>query len=465
MENVPNKQRWVLRSVFSNLQLISWLSRISVAGSLLLVFSLNASASIIWTNRPAQAVTLARISVLPAREQPAWQRYLERSEHQGAADREFFAAELRAHGLHQTTSPTEDKGVRSIPLNQPASWYKGAEARRIADIMVSFQTPAGGWSKNIELTQHVRAPGERFAPDNASRFLGPRDYDIPPDTNWNYVGTIDNDATTTELRYLARVITATDPRENAVYRAAFRHGLDYLFAAQYPNGGWPQVWPLQGGYHDAITYNDDAMVNVLRLLCDVQLGKHEFKFVPPDMRQRATASIERGIECILQTQIFVAGRCTVWCQQHDALTLEPVSARNYEMPCQTSSESAEIVQFLMELPKPGSSVVAAVRAAVAWFEKTQIRDVAYRPGTDGARHLVHSPGSGPLWARYYEIETDRPIFGDRDKTIHDKLEDLSLERRKGYGWYRDTPARVLQVFARWSRKHPDVGLPSSKTHP
>jgi PelA/Pel-15E family pectate lyase len=183
------------------------------------------------------------------------------------------------------------------------------------------------------------------------------------------------------------------------------------------------------------------------------------------MRGRAAASIERGIDCILETQIFVAGRCTVWCQQHDGLTLEPTSARNYEMPCQTSSESAEIALFLMELPKPGARVVAAVRAAVAWFEKTQIRDVAYRPGPDGARHPVHSPGSGPLWARYYEIESDRPIFGDRDKTIHDKLEDISLERRKGYGWYRDTGARALQVFARWSRKHPDAGLPPAKTHP
>jgi len=438
--------------VFFNTHFVRSLGGASVLGGLI-IFSLSAAASIVSTNRPAQAVTLPRISVLPAGEQPAWNHYWERSEDQGAADREIFAVELREHGLHQITTPPEDKGVRSIPMNQPASWYQGAEARRIADIIVSFQTPAGGWGKNMDFTQHVRAPGERFVPGNASHFLSAADFDIPHDPGWNYVGTIDNDATTTQLRYLAKVITATEPRHNDVYRAAFRHGLDYLFAAQYPNGGWPQVWPLQGGYHDAITYNDDAMINVLRLLRDVQQGKHEFKFVPLDMRKRAAASIERGTACILATQIFVAGRRTVWCQQHDALSLEPTSARNYEMACQTSAESAEITLFLMELPNPGAGGIAAVRAAAAWFEKTQIRDVVYQMGPDGVRRLVQVPGSGPLWARYYEIESDRPIFGDRDKTIHEQLEEISLERRKGYGWYRDTPARALRIFTRWSRKY------------
>ena len=48
----------------------------------------------------------------------------------------------------------------------------------------------------------------------------------------------------------------------SVFRKSFLHGLDYVFAAQFPNGGWPQVWPLQGGYHDVITINDDAVLNL-----------------------------------------------------------------------------------------------------------------------------------------------------------------------------------------------------------
>ena len=69
-------------------------------------------------------------------------------------------------------------------------------------------------------------------------------------------------------------------------------------------------------------------------------GTNDFAFVPEKTRRLAAASLQRGLACILATQIVVDGRRTVWCQQHDALTLQPVSARNYEMPSEVSSESA-----------------------------------------------------------------------------------------------------------------------------
>jgi len=124
------------------------------------------------------------------------------------------------------------------------------------------------------------------------------------------------------------------------------------------------------------------------------------------------------------------------------------------MPAQASSESAAITLFLMQLPNPDSNVVAAVRAAAAWFEKTQIRDVAFRKVWGRGRLLVSAPGKGPLWARYYEIGTDRPIFGDRDRSVHDDVNEISQERRNGYGWYRDSPGRVLERYGQWSREHP-----------
>jgi len=112
------------------------------------------------------------------------------------------------------------------------------------------------------------------------------------------------------------------------------------------------------------------------------------------------------------------------------------------------------VLFLMRLPNPSPQVVAAVHAAAAWFEKTKISGKTFQRTGDDGRRLVSAPGSGPLWARYYEIGTDRPIFGDRDKTIHDKLEEISQERRRGYAWYRDSPRRTLEEYAVWSKAHP-----------
>jgi PelA/Pel-15E family pectate lyase len=119
------------------------------------------------------------------------------------------------------------------------------------------------------------------------------------------------------------------------------------------------------------------------------------------------------------------------------------------MPSQTSGESATIVLFLMELPNPDTNIVTAVRAAEAWFEKTKLNDVAFKSAGSAGRELLPAPGSGPLWARYIEIGSDRLLFGDRDKTIHDNVADISKERRNGYAWFKDTPKRVLEHYPRW----------------
>jgi PelA/Pel-15E family pectate lyase len=213
------------------------------------------------------------------------------------------------------------------------------------------------------------------------------------------------------------------------------------------------VWPLEGGYHDAITFNDGAVTETLELLQSVADGKDQFAFVPAKMRARAQASVDRGIDTILATQISGNGRRTVWAQQHDALNLQPVAGRNYEPAAQCASESASMMLFLMKAPQPKPEVVAAVYSAAAWFRKTAIYGVAYERGADG-RRLTAAPGAGPIWARYYEIGSDRPIFGDRDQSIHDDVNELSLERRNGYSWYNAAPVAALGRFGVWSASHP-----------
>ena len=442
-----------------NLRLAVWLA---------LAFGcrLDLPAAIVGTNPPALPLTAERIAALPDAERAPWTKYLHESERQRQADQQAFFAELKQSGLKESLLPPHGGSAKSIPLKEPAAWYGQPEALRIADIVVSFQTPAGGWSKNLDMTQHRRAPGEQFAGESTPMHLDPTDNDRPRDAHWSYVGTFDNDATTTQLRYLAKVIAATDLNQSSACRRAFLHGLDYLFASQYPNGGWPQVWPLQGAYHDAITFNDGAMINVLELLQAVAEGAPDFRWVPQDKRPAAAASLQRGVECVLQTQILSNGRRTVWCQQHDPLTLQPASARNYEMPSQCGSESADVMMFLMRLPKPDPRTVAAVHAAAAWFEKTALRDIAFQRVGNDDRQLLHTPGAGPLWARYYAIGTDRPIFGDRDKTIHDDMMEISKERRKGYSWYGDKPARALQEYRRWKNAPPMTkDSPTSPIHP
>ena len=426
------------------------------AEAALLVLAVSAtciSAAVVGANTPARSITAERIAELPPTRQAAWRDYLARSVRQMQADRAGLEAELKAAGLAEPLTPPNGFTGRDMPLTKPAEWYASAEARRVADNIVSFQTPAGGWGKNLNLAGHVRRMGESYVSNNLSRYLAPDDFDTPHDPKWNYVGTLDNDATATELQFLARVVTAVDAKGSVPYRASFLRGLGYLFAAQFPNGGWPQVWPLEGGYHDAITFNDSAVANALELLEAVAGGKSPFEFVPAKVRQRAGASVARGLECILATQIVENGRRTVWGQQHDAFTLQPVAGRNYEPPALSSSESASLMLFLMALPKPSPAMVGAIHAAAAWFQKTAIRDKAYQRGPDGGR-LTPASGGKPIWARFYEIGTGRPIFADRDKSIHDNVEELSRERRMGYSWYNNGPQEALDRYAQWSVLHP-----------
>ncbi len=124
-------------------------------------------------------------------------------------------------------------------LRQSPEWYGSNEAREAGDSVIEHQSPHGGWPKNTDLLALPSSPDARGRP------------------------TIDKGATTTPMRFLALVAARTD---EARFRQAFLRGLDYLLAAQYPSGGWPQYFPLREGYYSRITYNDNAMVNVLEVL-------------------------------------------------------------------------------------------------------------------------------------------------------------------------------------------------------
>jgi PelA/Pel-15E family pectate lyase len=418
-----------------------------------------AHATVVGTNTPAQPLSAARIDTLPAKDRDVWRAYLARSEKQRLADHAALAAELKP-GQPAPPPPVEGPGgPKAMPLDRDAAWYATPEARHIADVIVSFQTPAGGWSKNQPRTGALRQPGQPYAPDNVSKYLAADDFDTPRDPHWNYVGTLDNDATITELRFLARVAGQAPGEEGAAWRASVLRGVRYLLAAQFPNGGWPQVWPLEGGYHDAITYNDDAVTEAAALLTDVSKGQGDYAFAPAGLRKQAGAAADHALACVLATQVVVNGKRTIWAQQHDALTLKPVAGRNFEPAELSTEESADLLLYLMSLSHPSPALVAAVHAGADFLAATAIHDQAWigSRDTEGGRHLEPQKGSGPIWARYYAAATNTPLFGDRDKTLHDDVNELSLERRNGYSWFNTSPKKALDAYAIWKRAHPAAG--------
>jgi PelA/Pel-15E family pectate lyase len=115
----------------------------------------------------------------------------------------------------------------------------------------------------------------------------------------------------------------------------------------------------------------------------------------------------------------------------------------------------------MQLPRPSQAVVEAIQAGATWLKSAAIYDQEWVGDRNkpGGRALVPSPGAGPIWARYYSMNTELPIFGDRDKTIHNDVNELSLERRNGYQWFGTGPQKALDAYAVWSKDHLKINAP------
>jgi PelA/Pel-15E family pectate lyase len=372
-------------------------------------------------------ITLARIAAFAPAQRGEWTAYLQRSSERYTADTAAMRRELNAARMSEMIRApyTHDFSVK--PYMTPA-WFAGDSARRMAEVILSFQAPNGGWSKHVDFTVHTRQPGESYFAESA---------------DWEWISTIDNDATTEEIHFLARADRAhTDTR----FERAVSRGVDYLLDSQFPNGCFPQVYPLEGSYHDAATFNDNAIVNALVMMREVAAG--EYGYATPPERQRAAAALAKGTDCILAAQVRANGTLTAWGQQHDPLTLEPTSARSYELTSLTALESAVIVDFLMSDSSPSDRAVRAVYAAVDWLKRVPIQGYRY-----AAYELKPQAGAGPLWGRLYELGTNRVIMANRDGV---KLYDWNklTDRRSGYGWYTTKPTETLATFERWSHVHP-----------
>lgn len=291
-----------------------------------------------------------------------------------------------------------------------------------AENMLLLQTASGGWPKhyqgdkvdyrrNYDETEraNLRAPGRK---DDA---------------------TIDNKATTYEIVYLSQAWRNTG---NAAYLAAARRGVGYLLAAQYPNGGWPQYFPDRSYYRHQITYNDDAMTRTLQLLQDLAEGRGVLAAMTPEFGDRARDAVARGIDCILATQIRIDDQPTIWAAQYDETTLLPAKARSYELPSLAVSESVGIMRYLMRQPSPSPALVQAIDGAARWLDQHRLRDTAMRkleaPGEEtGKEVLIEAQPGASLWARFYDLERQQPMFVNREGEQVARFADIPNERRVG----------------------------------
>ena len=320
------------------------------------------------------------------------------------------------------------------------------EALRIGEQVLAYQRVTGGWPKNLDMCRP-------HTPEELE--------EVRSQHNRVDDSTTDNLATTTQMKFVAHMFQTTKDER---FRDSFNAGVDYLLSGQYENGGWPQFWPDPQGYQIHITYNDGAMVNTLTMLRDIAGEVYPFDatLVDEKVRERAKQAFDKGIDCILATQIRVDGIPTVWCQQHDRDTYAPAKARSYELPSFCSQESAQIVSLLMELPDPDDRVKAAVHGAMRWFDANKL--TGYRIERTGEYKspeantlLVADPEAGPLWGRFYDLENCEIFVCDRDGIPRKSLEEIGRERRNGYSWYNNYPSYLYDEYDRWADRYDPAG--------
>jgi PelA/Pel-15E family pectate lyase len=329
--------------------------------------------------------------------------------------------------------PAADRAPWGTYARQPDTWYREPEGTTVAANIRSHQSRLGDWPKNVD--------------NSALPYRGD-----PTEIK----GTFDNGATVGELRFLARAFRATNDNRD---RDSFFKGLDHILAAQYPTGGWPQTSPPGNGYARHITFNDNTMVNLMTLVGDVA-NTDDFRFVEEPRRLAARRAFDAGIACILKCQVKVNNTLTVWCAQHDEVTLLPRPARTFEPVSLSGAESADILLLLMSLDRPGPEIVRAVEAGVRWFETAKIVGIR-EVKISGDKRIVADAGAPTLWARFYEIPSRRPIFSGRDGVIKYEIARIEPERRNGYAWYGGWGSKVAARYAQWGRLHREKGAAAS----
>ena len=335
--------------------------------------------------------------------------------------------------------PQLNDGIHHWNLEHPVRNYHRLDTSEIIEIannLLAWQNPDGGWPKNIDWLGVLNVDSVREA-------LRPHYRE----------STLDNRNTWPQIEYLSEAYIRT---KNPKYKKSVEDGIHYLLQNQNASGGW-RGWDV-----DAITYNDEVMTGVMNLFLEIKYKKKRFKWLDQKLFKLVCNSLDRAILVTLQTQIEVNGKKTAWCQQHDHETLEPTQARTFELPAITANESCDVLLFLMRIKDPSPQVIDAVEAGINWLRKSQINDLRIEKVNIPTSKIINQeypydlivvkdPTADPIWARFYEIETNKPFMCTRKGEKVYNLDEVDPERRTGYAWYGTWPETIFPIYNKWKK--------------
>lgn len=291
-------------------------------------------------------------------------------------------------------------------------------ARETAMALVKGQMHSGGWYNHIE-----------FAPADRIRYA--YRIDGKPSERARNQTTLDDDKTQSAIRFLIQYDKAADFQDQVVHEAVL-FALDSVINAQFPNGGWPQVYDRPAEPHPVAparysesdeyqrvkeywkfyTLNDNVIRDVIdTLLLAARVYRDE----------RYLRSAMQGGKFLVLAQMPEPQ--PAWAQQYD-FEMRPTWARKFEPPAITGNESQNVMIVLMDLYEETGdrAFLEPIPKALAYLKRSLLPD-------------------GRL-ARFYELKTNKPLYftkeyeltySDDDMPTHYSFKSVSrldaIERR------------------------------------
>ena len=277
----------------------------------------------------------------------------------------------------------------------------------VADLIVALQNEDGGFQvlpDNYEMSQKETGLG-----------------------SMKDVSSVYNGATTSELKYLAKYITANKP-EDSKYQDAFVKGIKYLLTTQRDNGGWSMNPDSGSGFNANIEVGNKAMTEVLTLLSDIAiLNNQDYVFARKAMNvDEIKSAVEKGNDFIVKSQISNNNKKSGWATQYDK-SGNVTMGHTYERESVSSYTTKDVIDYLMTIHNPSQDIKDAVESAYSWLKDVKIADKEQEVVKDTSMNngfdVYLVDGSGTWASNYvYDKATDsyRPLYSDVDPTRADQ---------------------------------------------
>lgn len=277
----------------------------------------------------------------------------------------------------------------------------------VADLIVALQNEDGGFQvlpDNYEMSQKETGLG-----------------------SMKDVSSVYNGATTSELKYLAKYITANKP-EDSKYQDAFVKGIKYLLTTQHDNGGWSMNPGSGSGFNANIEVGNKAMTEILTLLSDIAiLNNQDYVFARKAMNvDEIKSAVEKGNDFIVKSQISNNNKKSGWATQYDK-SGNVTMGHTYERESVSSYTTKDVIDYLMTIHNPSQDIKDAVESAYSWLKDVKIADKEQKVVKDTSMNngfdVYLVDGSGTWASNYvYDKATDsyRPLYSDVDPTRADQ---------------------------------------------